>query len=627
MWKGSLKVFPVVVLLFICTGLSGESKEQADLVDALFGNPSFLEAKLSPTGRYLASLTHYHGRRSLLVLDLETSQHSGVTVQPGEDIDHFYWIDAEKVIYHVSKWEVYTEGLSVYSVKLKRAHKVLTPGMNGMIYKGMVDPLVHIPDEFVFQASQSDATNPAHLYKMNVVSQSVNRLAKNNGEIHSYVVGKDARPLFALDIRSGNLTVLKFGQDKKWIPADSIPGSITPLGLLPGDRYMLASVRNNQGFSGVNLLDLDTGRLVQETRFYPGYDLVCSSSRPIVDNLNGYTVGVYFQHDKPDNFWFSDSLKKVEQFVERNLPHHTIEFLGYRAESGCIYYTISSDIHPPFILQLNMETLEFKVVYRQFPKAGGIEFQPMRPVSFTHSGFNGKIHGYLTLPKGVGPFPTVLLIHGGPQLRDRWGFNPQVQFLALNGYAVFQINYRGSVGYGRRFGLKGFGMIADKSVEDVIEGAKWLVREGIADPARIAIMGGSFGGYVSTAAATREPGLWNAVISFGGLYDLERLHKRDQRMGYNWVDDLFTDYDQQLYTELSPIHHAGKVSAPVLLVHGKADQRVNARQARKMESALEKAGKEVETMYISWGVHGLPEEKDRRKFYLRILSFLEKHMQ
>ncbi|MEX0331280.1 MAG: hypothetical protein AB3N64_07665, partial [Puniceicoccaceae bacterium] len=280
-------------LMLMTTGLAGKSQEQVDLVDALFGNPSFLNAKLSPTGRYLASLTHYHGRRSLLVLDLETSEHSGVTVQPGEDIDIFYWIDADQVVYHVSKWEMYTKGLSVYSAERKRAHKILLPSSEELIFKGIVDPLVLVPDEFVFKASRKESTNPAHLYKMNAASENINLLARNNGEIQSYVVGKDASPLFALDIRSGNLTVLKFGEDKEWIPADSIPGSITPLGLLPGDRYMLTSVRNEMGFSGLNLLDLDTGELAQKTRFYPDYDLVCRLLLEINNNLNGYTVGVH----------------------------------------------------------------------------------------------------------------------------------------------------------------------------------------------------------------------------------------------------------------------------------------------------------------------------------------------
>lgn len=627
MFRPWLSLAISVALFGVSPGSLAAADDKEQLAEALFSNPSFVNARLSPTGRHLASISHYKGKRSLIVLDLETSEMKGVTVGPGEDVNRFHWIDADNIVYTVSKWELYTRGVSVYSVEDNRARKILDPQQSGLIFADLVDPLIHIDDEFVFSAVRIHGQLAPNLYRMNVVSGSRTRLAQNTGEISHYVVDLDGQPLFGIESRGRMGVVLKRDKAGKWVRVEGIEEKFTPLGMLPDNRFLLTAVKNAKGFNGANILDLETGQFAEKPRYYPGYDLVAANaSSPIIDNLNGYLIGLRFNHEKPDNFWFDSGPRTVEDKLEESFPGHLFEFLGYNPSAKLIYFTVSKDTLPPVIIQFELATGKIDLVYRQFPRAQELDFRPMQPVSFSHPDSPWPIHGYLTLPEGPGPYPTVLLLHGGPQVRDQWGFDPTVQFLALNGYAVFQINYRGSSGYGRKFGLRTLAKTAEKSVEDVIAGARWLIEGGIADPERIGLMGGSFGGYISVEAAAREPGLWRAVIGFGGVYDLNALYKQDNRRGYNWVDDLFVGYDEELYASLSPVNHAHLVKSPVLLIHGKADRRVSPSQAKKMLRALEKANVEAESMFLSWGVHGLPEEKDRKKFYMEILSYFDHHL-
>ncbi|NDV62755.1 S9 family peptidase [Puniceicoccales bacterium CK1056] len=619
----------VCLFLLVSVGLNlfgSSDTDQEDLIDALFSNPQFLYAQLSPNGQYLASLSHYRGKRSVLVLDLNTKEINGVTVSRGDDVSSFQWIDEDHFIYHVAKWEIYTKGIYIYSVSKRRAQKILDPYESGLLYRGVVDPMVHHKDKFALKITKGHYTKPPDLYVMNPISLSLRKMADNPGEVSRYIVDEDGNPLFALGWVDRKPFVLQSNEGEGWQLTDSFNEEFKPVDMLPGNRYLLTELTNGEGFRGVNLLDLKTGEFPNAPRFMPGYDLLGGSSSPIIDNMNGYVIGLHYHREKPGNFWFDQKPREIESLIAYAFPDHNLQFLGYNPQSQCVYYTISSDTLPPAIFQVDLQAGKFARVYNQFPEATGLDFRPMQPVSF-RSGQDGPlIHGYLTLPEGPGPHPTVMLIHGGPHVRDTWGFNPEVQFFALNGYAVMQVNYRGSAGYGSDHALSSLGEVAALSVEDVIQGAKWMIEEGVADPERLAIMGGSFGGFISLAAAAREPSLWSAVIGYAGVYDLNALYKQDSRRDFNWVDDFFVDYDEDLYSSLSPVHLAAGMEAPVLIIHGKNDQRVRVSQAKSMIRALKKEDKQVDSLFIGWGVHGLPEEKYRKKFFLKIISFLDEHM-
>jgi dipeptidyl aminopeptidase/acylaminoacyl peptidase len=254
----------------------------------------------------------------------------------------------------------------------------------------------------------------------------------------------------------------------------------------------------------------------------------------------------------------------------------------------------------------------------------------MRPVVFqARDGL--EIHGYLTLPKGVtaNGLPTVLYVHGGPQTRDRWGFHTTVQWLANRGYAVLQVNYRGSTGYGRKFVHAGYKEWGGKMHDDLIDAVKWLVNEGIADPRKIAIAGGSYGGYSTLAGLTLTPEVFVAGVSSVGISNLISHH--DSYPPY-WSKARFRirvgdpSKEEEMLKSRSPLFSVDKIQAPLLIVHGANDVRVKASESEQMVAAMRQANKPVE--YILYQDEGHRQWRPETKFhfYAKAEEFLAKHL-
>ena len=260
---------------------------------------------------------------------------------------------------------------------------------------------------------------------------------------------------------------------------------------------------------------------------------------------------------------------------------------------------------------------------------------PMRPVTIA-SRDGLQLHGYLTLPSGAPPkrLPMVLLVHGGPWLRSHWGQSEYAQFLANRGYAVLEVNFRGSIGYGRHFLAAGMGEFAGKMQEDLLDSVQWAVDRGIADPAHVAIMGWSYGGYASLVGLTMSPDTFACGISVGGPTDLASLIESfpeywavDLSMWHNFVGYPTIPRDRAVMTRKSPLSHAQNLQRPVLIVHGAQDVRVRIDQAERMVDAFRRAGKPVEYLKIEdmghsvgWWVHRLAVLRATEVFLHRCLG-------
>ena len=240
------------------------------------------------------------------------------------------------------------------------------------------------------------------------------------------------------------------------------------------------------------------------------------------------------------------------------------------------------------------------------------QLSTIQPISFAaRDGL--PLHGYLTVPAGAKPkrLPMVLLVHGGPWARDRWGDARWVQMLANRGYAVLQVNYRGSSGYGRAFQDKAIGEFAGKMHDDLIDGVNWAVQSGVADPSKVAIYGASYGGYAAMVGATFTPDVFACAVNFVGVTDLARLLETVPaywELGLPWwqrfVGDPAKPADRALMNAKSPLYKADKATRPVLIMHGINDPRVKLEQSDMMVDALQKAGKQVDYVTFKGDGHG-----------------------
>jgi dipeptidyl aminopeptidase/acylaminoacyl peptidase len=257
---------------------------------------------------------------------------------------------------------------------------------------------------------------------------------------------------------------------------------------------------------------------------------------------------------------------------------------------------------------------------------------PMKPIEYkSRDGLT--IHGYLTLPLGRDPknLPVVVIPHGGPWARDVWGYDPEVQFLANRGYAILQMNFRGSTGYGRKFWEASFKQWGKTMQDDITDGVQWLIKQGIADPKKVAIYGGSYGGYATLAGVTLTPDLYAAAVDYVGVSNLFTFLKTIPPywkpyldMFHEMVGDEHKDKEQLAAT--SPALNADKIKTPLLVAQGAQDPRVNKAESDQIVNSLRKRGIDVEYMVKDNEGHGFRNEENKFDFYEAMESFLAKHL-
>ena len=255
----------------------------------------------------------------------------------------------------------------------------------------------------------------------------------------------------------------------------------------------------------------------------------------------------------------------------------------------------------------------------------------MKPV--TYQARDGlTIHGYLTLPQGGGRnLPLIVNPHGGPWARDAWGYNPEVQFLANRGYAVLQMNFRGSTGYGRAFWEASFRQWGKKMQDDVTDGVRYAIAQGIADPKRVCIYGGSYGGYCALAGLAFTPDLYACGVDYVGVSNLFTFLKTIPPYWKPMLDMFYEmvgnpETDKELLAEASPVMHAGNIRVPLLIAQGAQDPRVNINESDQMVEALKKHGIAVEYLVKENEGHGFANEENRFEFYEAMEKFLKEHL-
>jgi dipeptidyl aminopeptidase/acylaminoacyl peptidase len=259
---------------------------------------------------------------------------------------------------------------------------------------------------------------------------------------------------------------------------------------------------------------------------------------------------------------------------------------------------------------------------------------PVRTMTFkTRDGL--KLDAYVTVPLNYDPAKPgsmVVLPHGGPWVRDKWGYDPESQFFASRGYIVFRPNYRGSIGYNPAISIQPR-LEFRKMHEDVTDGVRALITAKIADPAHIAIVGGSFGGYLSICGATFEPDLYRCAVSIAGVFDWERVMKEDRGNEVNiyraeWFKRDLGDpkVQREKFEAMSPFYSVSRIKIPVFIAHGEEDNNADTSQSRRLVKALKAAGVQNETFFIPNESHGFAEMKHRVELYSRIDAFLKKNL-
>jgi len=347
-------------------------------------------------------------------------------------------------------------------------------------------------------------------------------------------------------------------------------------------------------------------------------------------------IGVRYTTDSPQVHFIDARAGREHASLQYALEHQfgqtvQIEPVSQSQSGNRQILEISSDTQPPtyFLYDRALKNLSPLIEGR-----AGIAREQLSPTK--HVGYAARdglaIPAYLTLPLGREPkrLPLIALVHGGPFARDMIQWDPEVQLFTSRGFAVLQVNFRGSSGFGARYRQSGYREWGQKMQDDITDGIKWLVAEGIADPDRVGIYGGSFGGYAALVGLTKTPELYRAGAAYAAVTDIELMLSDDQwyDWGSNWHEIMIGGEggDTERLRASSPLRHVANVRVPVMLGHGSDDERVHVRQSELMAKALKDAGKDVTFLEFPNEIHGFHLEANRIRWYESLIAFFEKNL-
>ena len=324
-------------------------------------------------------------------------------------------------------------------------------------------------------------------------------------------------------------------------------------------------------------------------------------------------------------------LAQIYQALSAKFPNQFVQFSTFSEDGTRLIFVVASDRNPGSYYLYDMRAKKIVALFSQNESIDPAQMGTRVPMRFTASD-GVQLEAILTVPKGASMknLPMVLLPHGGPiGISDSWFFDDDAQFLASRGYLVLQVNYRGSGGRGPGFEDAGYGVWGTRIQQDLIDGVKWAQAQHYADPKRVCVFGGSFGGHSAMMTVIRAPGMFKCAIGYAGVYDLAMMYEKgdtkDSKAGRSYLRQVIGDDPTQLAAN-SPDKLADKIDVPVLLIHGEADERAPFAQAKAMRAALEAAHKPYEWLVKPKEGHGFYKEENLVDMYNHLQEFLEKNI-
>jgi len=628
------KVLLVSIVLVSMSFMLSCTTAQKDKVPPLipmkdfFRNPTKTAFQLSPNGEYLAFLQPWKNRLNVHVQKIGEDKITRITDAVNRDIAGFAWANNERVVYVQDK--AGDENFKLYAVNIDGSNpKVLTPFEKVRVM--IIDDLEDNPDEMIIQLNKRDP-RVFDAYRININTGEMTMIAQNPGNITQWITDWDGNIRLAITTDGVNTSLL-YREDKtkpfKTVLTTSFKETLQPLFFtFDNNKVIYAASNLGRDKTAIIKFDVPNAKEVEVIYEHPEvdvYTLLKSKKRKVI-------TGVMYNTDKRHYQFFDDQRKQLQEELEKRLPGYEVLVTSMNRNEDKVLVRTYSDKTRGAYYFYDLKTKDFKKLVDISPWLKEEYMADMKPIQFkSRDGLT--IHGYLTLPKGVEPknLPVVVNPHGGPWYRDSWRFNPEVQFLANRGYAVLQVNFRGSTGYGRNFWEISFKQWGKKMQDDITDGVKWLIKQGIADPKRVAIYGGSYGGYATLAGLAFTPDLYACGVDYVGVSNLFTFlntippyWKPYLEMFHEMVGD--PKKDSLLLAEASPVLHADRIKAPLFIAQGANDPRVNKAESDQMVEALKKRGVEVEYMVKDNEGHGFRNEENRFDFYAAMEKFLAKYI-
>lgn len=611
-------------------GKSKPPKAEIIPLEDFFRKPEKSSYQLSPNGEYFAFLAPVNSRMNVFVQKIGAEESTQVTFETARDVAGYFWANNNRILF--LKDSGGDENYKLFGVDMDGSNlKGLTDF--DKVRTGIIDPLPELENEVIIQMNKR---NPQVFdpYRLNIVTGELTMLAENPGNITGWATDHDGKLRLAFVMDGVNTSVLYRSTEKdrfETLITTSFKESFSPAFFTFDNKNLIVSSNLGRDKSAIFEYDIakkEKIRLLYENPEYDVDGVSFSRKRKVI-------TAAYYTSWKDEMYFFDEVAKARYEKVKSKLGDYEVRFTSTNKNEDKFIVYAGSDRSRGFYFFYDAATDSLQKIADISPWLDESKLSKMLPIEYkSRDGLT--IHGYLTLPLGytmenAKNLPVVVNPHGGPWARDSWGFNPEIQFLANRGYAVLQMNFRGSTGYGKEFWESSFKQWGQTMQNDITDGVNWLIEKGIADKNRIAIYGGSYGGYATLAGITYTPDLYACAIDYVGVSNLFTFlqtippyWKPMLEMMYEMVGN--PQKDSAMLAASSPALNAEKIKTPLLVVQGANDPRVNKAESDQMVEALKQRGIDVEYMVKDNEGHGFRNEENVFEFYRAMEAFLAKHM-
>ncbi len=599
-------------------------------INDFFKTPEESVFRLSPDGKYMSYLKPYKGRQNLFIKSLADGQERPATSFTDYPVQGYSWTYSDEIVFIRDIISQDEFSLFVLDVSTLKTRNVLS------IEKGRIRLLNNRnskePDVITISMNKRDPAN-FDIYKLNIKTGGLKPYIINPGNLTEWFPDDDDGKIRLVKASDGvDETILYRANDNspfKPIIKNNFKNSVQPIAFtgVKDNFYALSNV--NQDKTALVEIDALNGKEIRVI-----LSCVKADISKVDYSANKHRLeAAICEEEKPTRHFLNDSIKHIYSDLYSRLPNTEINIVGRDSlEDKLIVFTYTARNPGSYYL--------YETGSKKLTKLGDInssikpeELCVMKPISFkARDGL--LINGYLTLPQGskTTNLPVVVMPHDAPwRSRDTWKYSDEVQFLANRGYAVFQVNYRGSAGYGKAFNHAGFKQAGGKIQDDITDGVKWLISQNIANPKKIAFFGGGFGGFSALYGVSFHPELYNcAVVQYGlinfftFIKDVPPYFKPRLQMMYEMVGNPETDAEE--LRAISPVFYTSKIKAPLLIFQGAKDERANISELNQFVRELKKQNVPV-TYFLKQDERNVfRNEHNRLEMYAEIEKFLNKNM-
>jgi len=588
--------------------------------------PAQMGFQVSPDGKRLAYMQPWNNRMNIFVKTIGEEDEAQVTRAVDRSIQGFIWASDDKIIF-ASDTDG-DENFHIYSINVDGTGTTdLTPYENTTA--GLIDPLEEDPDRVLIAMNKRDPRF-FDVYRIDIHTGEAELAAENPGNISGWLTDHAGKIRIAA-ASDGNISTLLYREteEEEFEPllTTELGDSFVPVSFTKDDKqlYVVSNIDRDK----TALLQYDPAAKTTVKTIYENEESDIAGFIP--SQKDGSVLAVIYETDKVRYHFLDSDFEKLYNTLKDQVPGKEVSILR-EDDKGKVMFFAYSDRSMGAYYNYDPAADKLELLANTSPWLDESKLAEMKPVTFTaRDGLT--IHGYLTLPNGADPadLPLVVNPHGGPWARDSWGYNPEVQLLANRGYAVLQVNFRGSTGYGKAFlnaGNKEWGRAMQ---DDLTDGVNWLVEQGIVDAERVAIYGASYGGYATLAGLAFTPEVYAAGVDYVGPSNLFTLL---QSVPPYWASQVAMFHermgdpvaDEELLTAVSPLFHADQIKAPLFVVQGANDPRVNQAESDQIVQALRDHNIDVPYMLKANEGHGFMNIENQLDFYRALEIFLHRHL-